>query len=215
MSQNVINEHTDENIKNYLSEENENDLEQERDSNSEKNNRKNILKSKKVIFVIVLLIAIIGLSLFYFMRLKGKQSFDETKVKVSIETLNNIASGEEIVFDVKYENNTSVDLRNVKVSFFVPDEFLFISSDQKTKIEETVLTWNFENISSGESGNIKLFGKITGELDEEYNFNSKISYTPANFNYEFESADEYSKSKIKIAVVTFEFCIQSPEDVIS
>jgi len=215
MSQSVINEHTDENIKNYLSEENESDLEQEGDSNSEKNNRKNILKSKKVIFVIVLLIAIVGLSLFYFMRLKGKQSFNETKVKVSIETLNNIASGEEIVFDVKYENNTSVDLRNVKVSFFVPDEFLFISSDQKTKVEETVLTWNLENISSGESGNIKLFGKIIGELDEEYNFNSKISYTPANFNYEFESADEHSKTKIKIAVVPFELSIQSPEDVIS
>ena len=215
MSQSVINEHTDENIKNYLSEENENDLKQKENSNSEGNDGKNILKNKKTILVVVLLIAIVVLVLFYFMRLKGKQSFDETKVKVSIETLSNIASGEEIVFDVKYENNTSVDLRNVKVRFFVPDEFLFISSDQKTKVEETVLTWNLENISSGESGNIKLFGKITGELDEEYNFNSKISYTPANFNYEFESADEYSKTKIKIAVVPFELSIQSPEDVIS
>jgi hypothetical protein len=82
-------------------------------------------------------------------------------------------------------------------------------------MEETVLTWNLKNISAGESGNIKLFGKVTGELDKEYNFNSKISYTPKNFNYEFESADNQSKAKIKITEVPFELSIQSPEDIIN
>lgn len=215
MPKSVINEHTDENIKNYLSEENEDDLKQEENSSSEENNEKSILKNKKTILVIVLLMIIVVSALFYFARLKGKQSFDETKVKVSIEVLSNVVSGEEIGFSVKYENNTGVDLKDVKVNFFIPNEFLFISSDQKTEKEETVLTWNLENIPSGESGNIKLFGKITGELDEEYVFNSKISYVPANFNYEFESANEYSKVVIKIAAVPFELSIQSPEDVIS
>ncbi|MCK4525414.1 MAG: hypothetical protein KAU07_03180, partial [Candidatus Andersenbacteria bacterium] len=120
-----------------------------------------------------------------------------------------------IVFDIKYENNTSVSLRNARISLFIPAEFLFISSDKEVKTEETVLTWNLENIPAGESGNIKLFGKVTGELDKEYNFNSKISYTPKNFNYEFESADEYSKAEIKITAVPFELSIQFPEDIIN
>ena len=215
MSQNVINEHTDENIKNYLSEEKTDDPKQSNDLGFGKNNKKNILKNKKVILAVILLVIITVLSLFYFTRMKGKRSFDETKVKVSVEVPGDIASGEEVIFNIKYENNTSVNLKNAKISLFVPAEFLFISSDKETKTEETVLTWNLENIPVGESGNIKLFGKVTGELNEEYNFNSKISYTPENFNYEFESADEHSKAKIKITAVPFDLSVQSPEDVIN
>ena len=215
MPQNVINEHTDENIKNYLSEEKTDDSKQADDLGFEENNKKNILKNKKTILIIVLLVIVAVSSLFYFTRMKGKRSFDETKVKVSVEVPGDIASGEEVIFNIKYENNTSVNLRNAKISLFVPVEFLFISSDKETKTEETVLTWNLENIPVGESGNIKLFGKVTGELNEEYNFNSKISYTPENFNYEFESADEHSKAKIKITAVPFDLSVQSPEDVIN
>ncbi len=215
MTQNVINEHTDENIKNYLSEEKINSSGQQNNYDFGENNKKDIFKNKKTILAIVLLVIIAVSSLFYFTRMKGKQSFDETKVRVSVETLGGIASGDEVVFDIKYENNTSVSLRNARIRLFVPVEFLFISSDKKTEMEETVFTWNLENISAGESGNIKLFGKVIGGMDEEYNFNSKISYTPENFNYEFESADEQSRTQIKIIAVPFELSIQSPEDIIN
>ncbi|MCK4891471.1 MAG: hypothetical protein KAS78_02265, partial [Candidatus Pacebacteria bacterium] len=202
-------------IKNYLSEEKTDGSRQTDDLGFGRSNKKNILKNKKAILAIVLLIIIAVSSLFYFTRMKGKRSFDETKVKVSVDVPGDIASGEEIVFDIKYENNTSVSLRNARISLFIPAEFLFISSDKETKTEEKVLTWNLENIPAGEAGNIKLFGKVTGELDKEYNFNSKISYIPENFNYEFESADEHSKAKIKITAVPFELSVQFPEDVIN
>ncbi|NOQ67908.1 hypothetical protein GQ568_00525 [Patescibacteria group bacterium] len=215
MPQNVINEHTDENIKNYLSEEKTDDSRQTDDLGFGRNDKKNILKNKKAILAVVLLIIIAVSSLFYFTRMKGKRSFDETKVKVSVEVLDDIASGEEVIFDIKYENNTSVNLKNARISFLFPPTFLFISSDKEAKIEETVLTWNLENIPAGESGNIKLFGKVIGGLDKEYNFNSKISYIPENFNYEFESADECSKTRIKIIAVPFELSIQSPKDIIN
>ena len=215
MPQNVINERTDENIKHYLSEENSENSEQSDDFGFGKNNKKNVFKNKKVILAVVLLVVIAVSSLFYFTRMKGKRSFDETKVKVSVEVLGDIASGEEVVFDIKYKNNTSVDLKNAKISLFVPVEFQFISSDREAKIEKTALTWNLENVLAGKSGNIKLFGKVAGELDKEYNFNSKILYTPANFNYEFESADEQSKTRVKIISVPFELSLQYPEEAIN
>ena len=117
MTQNVINEHTDENIKNYLSEEKTGDLGQLNNPDFGEDSKKNIFKNKKVILVVVLLIVIAVSSLFYFTRMKGKQSFDETKVMVSIEVLGEIASGEEVVFDIK--------LRRFRSSFFMVSDLDF------------------------------------------------------------------------------------------
>ncbi len=215
MSQNVINEHTDEKIKDYLSEEKTGDLKLSNNADSKENKKRNIFRNKKMILAVIFLALIVISLLFYFTRIQGKRSFDETKVKISVETLSNISSGEEIVFDIKYDNNTNVNLKNVKISLFIPMEFLFISSDGEVNKEETVFTWNFKNISASESGNIKLFGKVIGELNKEYHFNSKISYTPENFNYEFESDGKHGKAKVKITSVPFELLVQSPQSVIS
>ncbi|MDF1498409.1 MAG: hypothetical protein P1P85_03620 [Patescibacteria group bacterium] len=217
MSQDVINEHTDEKIKDYLSEENIGNSEQLKNADFGEVDGKKKYKSKKVVFAILFLIIVIFLSLSYYMRLKGKQSFDDENVKISIEVPSDITSGKEEFFDIKYENKTNVALSGVKISLFVPKEFLFISSDSKeeAKKEETVITWNLTKISAGEMGSIKVRGKIIGEKDKEYNLNSKISYTPENFNYEFESSDSLSRATAKIMFVPFELLIQAPEEIIN
>jgi hypothetical protein len=215
MSNKVINERTEENIKNYLAEGDVENSEQSGGADFGGEDNKNIFKNKKAILGAVFLVLVVALALFYFMRDQGKQSFDQTKVKISIEAPNDIASGEDVVFDIKYENNANVNLTNARISLFIPEEFIFISSDKEVKEEEAVLTWNLGNITSGSSMNIKLFGKIIGELDQEYYFDLKISYTPENFNYEFESNNENSSAIVKIASVPFELFVQSPAQIIN
>ncbi len=210
----VINERTRENIKNYLAEGMIKGSEQPEGADFGGGNSKNIFKSKKAILGAIFLVLIIASALFYFMRDKGRQSFNQEKVKINIEAPSDTASGEDAAFDIKYENNANVNLTNARISFSVPEEFMFISSDKEAKEEETVLTWNLGNISSGSSGSVKLFGKIIGELDKEYYFNSKISYTPENFNYEFESSGK-NEAKVKISSVPFELSIKSPEQMIN
>lgn len=219
MSQDVINEQTDENIKSYLTEnEKEDKTEDDKWSDvpgDDDKGKSGFRKNKKLIFVILFLILAVVLTAAYFMHSKDQQSFDKEKVKIEVKVLSEITSGEEIAFTIEYKNETGVELKDPKVTLFIPEKFVFISSEpQKVNEEETVLNWNVGDLPAGRTGRIKLFGKITGEKDSEYEFNSKISYTPDNFNYEFQSADSLSRVKVKITSVSFELSLKCPEEII-
>jgi len=218
MSQNVINENTNENIKNYLTENEEgNKTEDDKwsDVSNGGENQNNAKKKRKLIMIILFLIIAIVLAVACFMYLKGQQSFDNKKVKIEIKAPLEIASGEEIAFTIEYKNETGVKLKNPKITLFTPEKFVFISSDKKYVKEGLVLNWNLDNLSVGEVGKIKLFGRVAGEKNSEYNFNSKISYLPNNFNYEFQSANNLSKIKIKITAVSFELSLKCPAEIIT
>ncbi len=211
MSDDIINKHTEEKIKDYLSEEKVNEFQSGVSDNFgvvKKNEKK---ESTKKIFFVVFAFIIVAFCLFYFSRNQGKQSFDESQVKVKIEVTEEIMSGEELDFNINYANNTNVDLKNVKISFYIPKNFIYISSERDDKVEESVISWNIENILAGKSGNIKLFGRVLGDKNSDYSFKSKISYTPENFNYEFSSSDNFSDAKVIIKKVPFNLSIQSLE----
>ena len=215
MSDDIINEHTEEKIKDYLSEEKMKESQSTVSDNFgvKKNNKK--LFDKKMFFGILIFVIIISSLLFLYMRNKGKQSFDESRVRVSIEAPDIVSSGNEVIFELKYENQTGVNLKNSKISFFIPKEFIFISSDKKAKIEETVITWEVENILPSEVGSIKIFGEIYGTVGKEFDFNSKIAYYPDNFNYEFQSSDSESRARVKIFSAPFEVFTQMPKETMS
>ncbi len=218
MSQDVINENTDENIKNYLSENDEiNRTEDDKwsDVSGGGKNKNNSKKKRKLIFTVLFLVVAIISAVACFMYLKGQQSFDSKEVKIEIKVSDEISSGEEIVFTIEYKNNTGVKLKNPKVILFTPEKFVFISSDKKYTKEGLVLNWDLDDLLAGESGKIKLFGRVVGNKDSEHEFNSKISYVPSNFNYEFQSADNLSKVKIKITSVSFELSLKCPEEIIT
>jgi len=216
MSKDIINERTDEKIKSYLSSETET-LENVTDWKSsliESRNKRSKVGRKKLLIVSFLILSVI-LALAYFMYFKGQWSFDDKKVKIGIEVPSRVLSGEEITLVVKYENNTGVNLRNLKINLFTPKEFVFISSDRETQMEGAVLVWHSSNLSAGESDKIRLFGKIVGKRGTEYEFNSNISYTPDNFNSEFQSSDSESKAVLEITAIPFEMSIECPKFVIN
>ncbi len=215
MSDDIINEHTEEKIKDYLSEEKIKESQSTVSDNFgvKKNNKKP--SDKKIFFVVLIFVIIISGLLFYYMRNMGKQSFDESRVSVSIEAPDMISSGNEFVFELKYKNETNVNLKDPKISFFIPEGFVFISSDIEAKIEETVITWNVDDVLAGQSGSIKIFGEIFGTIGKEFDFNSKIAYYPDNFNYEFQSSDSKSRTKVKIFSVPFEVFTQMPTETMS
>ncbi len=216
MSEDIINEHTNEKIKDYLSDKTEalkNDTNWKGNLVDSRNKRQKLNRNK--ILVVLFLFLSVVLALACFTYFKGQWSFDNEKVKIEIEAPSEVLSGEEITFVMKYENNTNVKLKNPRISFFTPKEFVFISSDKETKKEEAMLTWNLDSLSAGESGKVRLFGKIIGKKETEYEFNSKISYIPDNFNYEFQSSDSKSKARLKITAIPFEMSIECPKFVIN
>ena len=120
MPKSVINDQTEKNIKNYLAEEDKNSM-----SDLDGSNREKYFKSRKFVlsFSILLIIGIVAL--FYFVRNEGKESFDNTQVKIRIEVEEGIMSGEEVAFNISYENKTGVDLKDVKIFFYFPTRRFF------------------------------------------------------------------------------------------
>jgi len=216
MPEDIVNKNTDGKIKDYLLNNgkiSETSAEWKNNLNNNKNKKFNF-KDKKFLAALFLILSAI-LALAYFMYLKGQWSFDNEKVNVEIEAPSEVSSGEEITFALKYKNNTNVKLQNPRISFFAPKEFVFVSSDRETKKEGAVLIWNLDDLSAGESGKIRLFGRVIGKKGTECEFNSKISYIPDNFNYEFQSSNSKSKAKMKITAIPFEVSIECPKFVIN
>jgi len=203
-------DYTDESVKGYLFKKDKVDNIQQEDKSALSYKSGAPFKSKKLIAA-VLLLFLATVSTAYFMYMKGQSSFDDSKVKVEIETKSEISSGEDITFNIKYKNGSNVKLKNPKLSFFVPRDFIFVSSDRKSTREPTVISWKLGDLPAGEFGKVRLFGRIIGRKYTEYEFASKISYTPENFNYEFESLEKLSKIKLKITSVPFEIYVKSPK----
>ena len=172
-------------------------------------------RKKKIIIgaAVFLLLAIMGLAAYSYFY--GQRSFNAQKVEIAVLGAEEIMSGEENVYQIKYANNTKVDLKNSRVLLNIPDKLVLVSSDKNFKRESAVITWELGELKAGETGIIEMAVKIVGSLDSEYNLDSKIIYTPANFNSEFQSAGRASRAKIKIASVPFEMSILSPESAVS
>ena len=218
MSEDIISEHTNEKIENYLSNKEEvlnNNADWKSDLDDARNKKRKLRRNKLLISLFLFLLAVLALA--YSMYFKGQWSFDEKKVKVEIGTPSEVLSGEEINFEIRYENNTNVELKNVKISFFAPKGFTFISSGKEPRGGDgsSVFVWSLDSLPAGESGKIRLCGRIIGKKGTEYEFNSKISYIPDNFNSEFQSSNSKSKARLKITSIPFEMSIECPKFVIN
>ncbi len=218
MSASVINEHTEESIKDYLSqkEKRSNSGQEEDVFDSKSVGSGKSSKSNKGLFLLVLFFVIAAaLIAAYFAYTSGQHSFDKRKVKIEVKVPQGIASGEEIAISINYRNDTRVALKDVKLSLFPPQQFIFISSDKKAQKEPAVITWNVGSLSAGAFDSIKLFGKIVGKKGSKYKFDSKISYIPDNFNYTFESADSSSSAETQIISIPFGFSVDAPDSAVS
>ena len=180
-----------------------------------RNKKRKLRRNKLLITFFLFLLAVLVLA--YFMYFKGQWSFDEKKVRVEIEAPSEVLSGEEINFEIRYENNTNVELKNVRISFFAPEKFTFISSGKEPRGGSggSVFVWSLDNLPAGESGKIRLYGRIIGKKGTEHEFNSEISYIPDNFNSEFQSSGNESKARLKITSIPFEMSIECPKFVIN
>lgn len=209
MPESIINNKTEQNIKNYLEQKGKKATTAEIGDILPSNTGKNRNKKKMVFAVIVVLIAAVSAAAYISFN-KGQNSFDETKVKIEMAAAAEVSSGEEISLEVSYKNNTEVELSNAKLSLSVPDSFRFVSSDINPKREKAVLSWTFDKIPKEKSGKVRIFGKLIGKKDSEHKFNSIFTYRPSNINSEYKA--EATRS-IKISFIPVELSIRSDETV--
>ena len=72
----------------------------------------------KWLVLLALLLAIVSFLSFWF----GSPSFSESGVKLEIEGPNQVSVGDEVVYKLKYSNDTKLDLNDMTFKFTYPDD---------------------------------------------------------------------------------------------
>jgi len=148
----------------------------------------------KKFFKIVLILIVFLAGLSGVMWYKGQQSFRLRDVELLIEHPQEIQSGEEIIYNVKYHNKTKVSLLNTK---------LFFDSQQIKDLGE---------LAPGDQGQVEINRKISGEPGQLIEAEAKLTYKPSNLNSPFVSV---KKTSFIIGEPGVMLSIEAPQEAIN
>lgn len=159
-----------------------------------------------VVFILAILFfgSVAWCGFFYF---SPASSFSESDVIVTVSGEENIVIGQDIRYRIRYRNDQSVSLTQVRVQVKYPDGFEYKESSRPPD-EETNDTWTLGDVVGNDSGFIDVFGRLYGDLGVEQSLRVFFNYVPSNFSSEFQKVSTVS---IKTASSPFEIEVQGPE----
>ncbi|HUT22621.1 MAG TPA: hypothetical protein VMX18_04500 [Candidatus Bipolaricaulota bacterium] len=167
--------------------------------------KRKIRRKRMIIFSALCGLAIIaGASVFGFFVFNKRQQFSEDKINIEILGPSEAIIGQEISYLINYENKGNIDIDDVNVFIKLPQGFDLIE-----KIPETDGTnWHFDKLKVGESGQIKLTGKLIDRADSEQKMAVTLSYQPENFSSEFSTGENFYTQLLPAEIDTE---VSSPE----
>jgi hypothetical protein len=137
------------------------------------------------ISIFMLLVLIIVASLWFF-RNSRQQAPENPNVILAIKGPENIASGNEAEYRITYTNGENTDLSGITLEVFYPANFKFASATPEPAAENGQ-RFNLPVLRQGQSGEVKVRGKLVGATGESKEVRAKLTYTMTNFSSEFST----------------------------
>lgn len=126
-------------------------------------------------------------------------------LQVMIEGPDEIVSGEEVYYTIRYENLQRTALHDLELVINFPDSFQMISSS----ITPTMQTqWNLDNLASYSDGALVLGGIFRSSQDTTETIQAVFSYRPANTHSKFQ---EIGIKKIAVSDSVLNLAMTGPE----
>ena len=150
--------------------------------------------NKKIIFIILFLIIILGFAGFWFYR---ESVFSKEILRLEILGVETAKAGEEIEYTIKYKNNGNFALESPKLTFDMPDNSL--TEDGKTRITEEL-----EDIYPGDEDFVKIKSRLLGKEGDLKVAKAYLSYAPKNLTVRYESDTTFT-TKIETVPITLDF----------
>ncbi|HBU07523.1 MAG TPA: hypothetical protein DEB09_05590 [Candidatus Magasanikbacteria bacterium] len=179
-------------------------------------NMKDFKKKKKrglarafmtLLFACAFLAGVAWLGFFVF---QPKVQFAENDVVLEIEGKENVMTGEEVKYRVKYNNIQNTSLKNVKLQIRYPEGFVFSNASVKPTNEKQD-EWELSSLAGNANSYIDIFGQMYGSLDEKQSFRAFLNYTPDNFSSEFQKV---ANINIQTTESPVEINIKSPSEAV-
>jgi len=173
---------------------------------------------KIVIFIIITLLIIFGVSFLGFILFQNNPVFSNEKVNLEIKAPFTHTSGERISYEIKYTNQEEVSLNKAQLIVNFPTGFIFEQSNlpYKASSEENydslsnIKAWEIGDIFSNDSETLTVEGRLIGTIDTKETVSATLSYFPANFSSEFQ---KYNSFNTKIIDSLLEIEIDAPSQV--
>ena len=150
--------------------------------------------SKKIIFIIAVIIVILGFVGFWIYR---EGMFSKEILKLEILGVETAKAGDEIEYTIKYKNNGNFALESPKLIFDLPDNSL--TEDEKTRI-----TQDLKDIYPGDEDFVKIKARLLGKEGDLKVAKAYLSYQPKNLTVRYESDTTFT-TKIETVPITLDF----------
>lgn len=113
--------------------------------------------------------------------------FSGSAVTVNIAGPSNVVSGDNTTWTITVQNAGAVALKNPAVSVQYPDGFQFASA-QPTAANQFGNSWTLGDVKASGSQEIKVTGRLIGDVGSKVTLSVTLTYTPANFSSEFQAS---------------------------
>ena len=157
-----------------------------------------------ILLALALFIAAVVIFLF------GKPSFSYDQVILKLEGPSQAAVGDEVVYKVKYANQTKLDLHNLRFKFIYPDESVVIKDGEILKdLDQTFI---IDNLNNGESGEKEFRAFLVGDRGNIKNVKIELEFKAGNLRSSFQKSDTISTTLVSVPV---SLTLVAPPSVVS
>ena len=141
-----------------------------------------------------------------FMVWHGLTSFDKDNVYLEIQGPEKMVSGDEVIYIVKYKNNTRLSLKNIKLVFCYPEKSI------PSNTENLIETYDLPDLGPKQENEIKLPVRVIGLENTDKKVSAELNYQPGRISSRFINQAEFST---KIISVPLAINLDLPEKLVS
>src|SRR3989344_7829494 len=137
---------------------------------------------------------IVAVSSFWF----GGASFRDKDVVLELEGPTQASSGDEVVYKIKYSNETRSDLSDLNFVFFYPEGSTVITDDGTS--DDYSEEFNIESLAPGEKGGKELRAFLLGERGNIKVAKATLSFRAGNLRSTFEKTATLSTTIVNTPI---------------
>lgn len=150
------------------------------------------LKHKRRLIIGASVVGLVFVATISFWVWRGLTSFNKSGIVLAITGAERVTSGEEIVYKVKYQNNTRLDLKNARLVFYFPEGALPNNGG------DLVQSSNLPDLPSGQNNTLEFSAKIVGLKGELKQARAELSYQPGTIVSQFINKADFSTEIISV-----------------
>src|SRR3989338_6664629 len=160
----------------------------------------------KWLILLALVLFMVAIVIFFF----GKPSFSEDQVVLELEGPTQASVGDEVVYKVKYGNQTKLELKDLRFKFTYPEESVVLKGDEILK--ELSETFTVDNIQGGRSGAKEFRAFLIGDRGNIKNAKVELEFRAGNLRSSFEKSDTISTPLVSVPI---SLALVAPPSVVS